>query len=129
MREAIVTLGGRPYTVRALPIQANAAWRRQLQEFYSSTIGALPDLETATGSDLFGALIGGLGEAALASVDSILVLLRSYAPEIAADWERISAEAYDEEAVAAFVEVIKLAYPFGVLLRLVQTPGATQTTS
>jgi hypothetical protein len=40
-------------------------------------------------------------------------LLYEYSPALCADKERIEAESYDSEIVQAFMEVLKLAFPFG----------------
>ena len=63
----------------------------------------------------------------IGSMDLLLDLLFAYSPELAEDRERIEEEAYDEEALAAFTEVLKLAYPFGELLAMVNGRTASKT--
>jgi hypothetical protein len=67
----------------------------------------------------------------LAAPDRITAMLFDYSPVLAADRARIEAEVYESELIAAFVEVLKLAYPFGELLSLANgfTPTVSRSTS
>ena len=73
-------------------------------------------------------IAGTLKDTVLGAVDIVLSMLFAYSPELEADRERIENEAYDDEAFAAFFEVLKLAYPFGALVRNLKTGPAAQTT-
>ena len=53
------------------------------------------------------------------AVDLMREKLFEYSPELAADRERIETEGYDSEIMAAFIEVLKLAFPFGQVIGLV----------
>ena len=65
-------------------------------------------------------LIQVVSDTLLGSIDLLQDLLFAYSPALRADRERIEATAYDEEAMTALIEVLKLAYPFGVVLSLVE---------
>lgn len=52
------------------------------------------------------------------SVDEIKTMLFDYSPELNADREWIEANGYDSEIITAFVEVLKLCYPFLDILAL-----------
>jgi len=68
------------------------------------------EIELSNGNDL-AELVQVLRHTLIGSIDMLQDLLFAYSPVLAADRERIEAEAFDEEALAAFVEVLKLAYP------------------
>jgi hypothetical protein len=121
-----VMLGGRSYTVEALPIKASKAWRAQLAGPFgqlAATLEHAGEIDLTSGGDL-SHLIQVLSDTLLGSIDLLQDLLFDYSPALVADRERIEAEAYDEEAMTALIEVLKLAYPFGAVLTLVG--GATK---
>lgn len=120
MKEVEVTLAGKKYQVRALPIKQARLWRAQFQAPFEGLVGALQnvgELELTNGAGL-ATLVSVVSGTLLGSMDLVLEMVFGYAPSLAADRERIEAEAYDEEALAAFIEVLKLAYPFGGVMRL-----------
>lgn len=123
MKEITVTLGGQSYPIRALPIKAARAWRNKASAplmTVANSLGGIQNVlavELKAGNELAqaaGQIVGAMQEAGallLKSPDLVFDLLMDYSPELAADRERIEAEAYDEEVVTALVEVIKLAFP------------------
>jgi len=120
MREIVVELGGQAYTVKQRPIREAKAWRQRLagpfQELASTLEGA-GNLDLTAGKDI-AQLVKVLSGSLIGSIDLVLELLFEYAPTLAEDQERIEAEAYDDEALEAFVEVLKLVYPLGRLQAL-----------
>lgn len=143
MRSTVVTLGGKDYTVEQLTIGANREWRKKFDEpinrllTATQAVGDLAAVEFEDTKDL----LKGIGLALVQHADSIIrVLLESpdlllqgvyeYAPAVKAESKRIEETAYDDEIGAAFVEVVKLAFPFGSLLNLAklgqQTAGTSQ---
>lgn len=130
MRQATIQLAGREYTVTQLPIRANREWRKRFDEPLDLILGALKDLQPLVGQEwettdsmvkaigerVIGRL-GGLGEVMLGMSDTILESLFAYSPEMANDREWIEEKAFDDEAMKAFLEVVKLAFPFGGLLK------------
>ena len=132
MKTIQITLGGQQYTVQELPLRKNAAWRQKL----TTLISGVTDLVGATQialnntSDLI-VVVNQVRDVLLAAPDQVAGLFFEYAPELAADRERIENEVYESELLSAFVEVLKLAYPFGQLLNLASglTPTASAPTS
>jgi len=61
------------------------------------------------------------------SVDEIEAMLFDYSPELDADREWILENAYDTEAISAFVEVLKLCFPILAAWGLVRGPQAART--
>lgn len=118
-----VTLGGRTYTIRRQPIGPAARWRQKLAGPFAqvaSTLANWKEIELSKVEDV-ASLLQVVGVPLIGSVDLVVELLFEYAPELQADRERIEAEAFDDEALAAFVEVLKLAYPFSQLAQMIQT--------
>jgi len=128
-KSVTVTLGGRSYEIAALPIRESAAWRRRLAGPFAELTAALQGasgIELTRLGDLAG-LVQTLSGTILGSVDLLLELLFAYAPALVLDRERIETSAFDEEALVALVEVLKLAYPFGALTALVSGARKTPT--
>lgn len=130
-RTKTVTLAGKNYTVAQLPMQRNRAWREKLTEPVNKIIAVMQnykDIEINNAVDVAG-IIGIFNDVLLNSIDLLLESLFAYAPELAADRERIEAEAYDDEAIAAMGEVIRLAYPLEKLVSAwtgrIETPIST----
>jgi hypothetical protein len=124
-----VTLAGKDYELKPLPIRKAREVRAQFSAPLAKVIEALKTAPKIELSDMQG--IGSLLDAArvvmVDSMDICLETLYAYSPEIAADKERIENEAYDEEALLAFVEVVKLLYPFGSLMSSLNGLGPPAT--
>jgi len=121
MRTVTVQLGGQEYTIQPLPMKKAREWRQKLEQPFGAMVKVLETADTIELTNL-GSIAGVVQTFAgtlLGSVDILLGLLFAYAPTLAADRERIENEAYDEEALGALVEVLKIAYPFGTVLGLV----------
>jgi hypothetical protein len=112
--QASITLAGRQYIVRELPLRKNAAWRADLQNTVmgaADLFAAAPDTDVSN-PQAVAALIRGVGNLVLGSTDVVVDLLFAYSPELAADREHIEGNAFESEVVEAFTEVVKLAFPF-----------------
>ena len=116
MRSVTISLADASYTIHELKARPNAAWRQKMQAILTEITNLL---HTAPGLDLTRESIAELLQAGqrlvLDSPDRVRDLLFAYAPELAAERERLELEAYDSEFMAAFTEVLTLAYPFGRL--------------
>lgn len=127
-----VTLGGETYTIVPLPIKQSHAWRDRLAVPFNQLTLALEgaaDIEIKLSSaDDIVALVRSLAGTLIGSIDTVLDLLFAYSPVLAEDRERIENEAYDTEAIDAFIEVVKLAYPLGRLVSGIRGPQAPATT-
>jgi len=113
------TLGGQKYDIRPLPIAQARAWRQSVKDplqVIISTVAGLPDISL---QDLELSSIVGLVQHVFTTVadapDILLAWLYAYAPNIAADKERIENEAFDAEVADAFAQVVKQVYPLGRL--------------
>lgn len=127
-KQITVSLGGKDYVVKQLPIRKAKAWRERLKQPFSTLSSALNSadkIELTNGSDLAG-LINSLSDSVIDAPDMMFELLCLYCADIAADRDVVSDNAYDDEVQTAFVEVLKLAYPFGKLMGLIRS-GPTKT--
>lgn len=121
MRTVEITLSGQKHTIHEIPSRRAAAWRNRVQE----QLGDVAKLiETAPETDIsdsaaLASLVRSVGSMVVGSTDIIIELLFEYAPMLRESDE----DFYDSELIEAFVEVIKLAYPFGQLASLVARFG------
>lgn len=124
MQTKTVILAGKEYTLEALPIRQAREFRKKFAAPLEGLISALQKTPTQDLTDLeaVGALLGIVKNVLIGSIDMALEILFAYSSEIATDREHIEAEAYDEEALGAFLEVIKLLYPFGRLASILPGP-------
>lgn len=128
-RQKTVTLAGEEYTISCLPMAQNRRWRERLNEPLARVVeifDANRDLEIERVSDLLD-IIKLVSDVALGSVDLIVDLLFDYSPELRLDRERIENNAYDEEALEAFKEVLALAFPLEMLIAVIRGRTATPT--
>jgi hypothetical protein len=130
-KQVTVTLGGKQYTVSALPIAKAKAWRENLAVPFGTLVQTLTSANTVEINQFneIAGLVQNFSGVLLGSVDLMLDLLFEYAEELRADKEWILQNAYDEEALGAFAEVLKLAFPFGVMLEVVTGRTASKTSS
>lgn len=142
MRTITVSLGGQDYTVRQLTRRPSSEWRERFAQPIEQLVGAVEytgELLSSSAAEferqdlgsvvkrLGGSLLGGLSQTLIGSMDEIAEMLYAYSPELAADRDRIDETAYDDEILAAFVEVLKLAYPFSDLWSLIRGRQKTPT--
>lgn len=113
MRTIEITLSGNKHTVRELPSRKAAAWRKMVQEKLGDVakmVESAPSTDITDGAAL-ATLVRNVGSLVVGSTDVVVELLFEYAPAL----QESDEDFYDSELVAAFVEVVKLAYPFGQL--------------
>ena len=117
MKQVTVELGGSEYTITPLTMRKSREWRQQLDAPIARMIESFRMFQVVEVSDLnaIGQLLDNLRGVALGSVDLCAEAVFSYSPELEAARDEIEEIAYDDEIVAAFVEVVKLAYPFGAM--------------
>lgn len=128
-QQITVTLGERQYTIDKLPIRQSKHWRQSLAEPFgeiSQTLETASLVEVDQLGDIAG-LVRRAAGVLLGSVDKMLDLLFAYSSALAADREYIEENAYDDEALAAFVEVLKLAYPLEQLMYLIRGRTVNKT--
>jgi len=126
VKSVTILLGEQSYTIHELPTRKNEAWRKKLSEPFARVAGFLENGPQKELNDTagIGALVREVSELLIKSPEIVTGLLFDYAPELAADRERISENCYDSEIMDAFVEVLKLAFPFGGLIQRVAALGS-----
>lgn len=132
-RQATVTLGGRQYTITPPPIRQSKAWREKLAVPFATLSVALEsagtlELDIRQMADI-AELVRRFSGVLIGSIDTVLDLLFEYSPVLASDREWIEQNAYDDEALEAFMEVLKLAYPLGTLGQILSGPTVSRTSS
>jgi hypothetical protein len=137
-RSVTVKIAERDYEVQELRSRANEAWRKRLQEPFGALVKRLEgagDTDITSPREL-AALVQDTAGALLESPDTLREMLFAYAPALEGDRERILEEAYDSELLDAFVQVLKLAFPFGGIVdklaglaRLGERPAPTSPSS
>lgn len=131
-RTKTVTLAGQDYVVAQLNMRANKEWRDKLTEPVNKIVALMQNyknIEIGSIADVAG-IIGLFNDILLNSMDLLLDSLFAYSPGLVADRERIEAEAYDDEAIAALGVVVSLAFPLDRLVSawtgLAGTPTSTK---
>lgn len=130
-QQITVTLGERQYIIEKLPIRQSQRWRQGLAGplgEIAKTLELAAVVETNQYADI-ATLIQRASGLLIEYVDKILDLLFAYSAALAADSEYIKENAYDDEALAAFVEVLKLAYPLDQLMYLLNGRTVSKTSS
>ena len=139
MQEITVTLGGRPYTVKQLPMRPEANWRKKLQEQLAPIVDLIANynqIELNTPADVVG-ILQRITPALLNAPDIMLDLVLAYSPALMMEREWIADNAYSQEVMDALLAVVRLAYPFEPLLKMAQryapksgsAPQPSKTTS
>ena len=130
---ATVVLGEKEFQIRELPTKPAEAWRKRLGDELQPIMDVLQQIPAM----LKGGKVGGLAEMeiseqllqailepvktlALGSLSVARELVITYSPTLSAEREWLEATACDSEFVEALVECIKLAFPFGSLMPVVQ---------
>jgi len=139
MKSKVVTLAGRTYTIESLKFKAERAWRKKYDAPIGDLINAISNVKEMSGKeyDKAGDLMREVGTVLLAHAnDLIRALLESpdtlfdaicdYSPALASDRAFIEENAYQDEIALVFVEVLKIAYPFGSLLGIVTSLGSLE---
>ena len=119
MQIVTVTLAGKEYPLHPLPIRKARAVRERISGPVEKAIQAIRGIPQVELNDMQ-AISELLDAAKLILADSLdlcLEIMFEFSPELAADRERIETEAFDDEALTAFVEVVKMLYPFGGLVK------------
>jgi hypothetical protein len=139
MKSITITLGDRTYTVQSLKFKAEREWRKKYDAPISNLITAVSTVKHLSTKqyEQTGELFKEIGMVLLSHADELLsALLNSpdtcfeaicdYSPAIAADRAFVEENAYQEEIARAFIEVVKLAYPFGSLLGIATSLGSLE---
>lgn len=138
MKSTTVTIAGRQYSIESLKFKAEREWRKKYDAPISALINTLSQTRTITDQSndpgqwlrqMGGVLLSHAGElvkALIESPDTLLNAICDYSPVLQADRDYIEENSYQDEIAAAFIEVLKIAYPFGSLLSLVKNLGSLE---
>jgi hypothetical protein len=127
MRIAVVQLGGKSYEIKELRARQNEGFRKKVKAELApvaTLLATAPDTEL--NMKTIGGIAAQLQDVLFGSIETVRRLVADYSPEIAADITHVAEEAYDSELVAAFVAVVKLAFPLGQMIPTPpKSPGPT----
>jgi len=138
MKNTKAVLAGRTYTIESLKFKAERAWRKTFDAPITNLVNTLSQTRTITSESndakqwlqQVGSMVlshaGELVRAMIDSPDTMLDAICAYSPALAADRDFIEENAYQDEIAAAFVEVLKIAYPFGTLLGMITSLGSQE---
>ncbi len=124
-----LTFGTRTYDVPQAPIKLMKAWRLQLKAPLEQVLAAISSATTVqltTTSDIT-ALVTQVLPILLEAVDTLLDLTYAYAPILAANAAYIEEEGYDDQVVAAFLAILKVAFPLEQLMASLLGPASPAT--
>ena len=122
MRKATVVFEGKDYVIQEMRHRLNKKWRKKLEghvEEVAAAIGQGTELEVSELNSI-AQLIRSVGGFVLQSVDLMGELLVEYCPTLSDAVEN----GYDSEIADAFVEVLKLAYPFSSMINTLRRIGS-----
>ena len=122
MREATVMFEGKEHSIRELRHRPNKAWRKKLEGHLDAVATAIGQGAKVDVSELnsIAHLVREVMKFLVNSIDLMGELLVEYSPELSDAVE----SGYDSEVVDAFVEVVKLAYPFSSAIDTLRRLGS-----
>lgn len=129
MKAVDVVLGGRTFQIAIKPRAIARQWRKQFKETLMealTTLNANTSLELTNTTDLKGVMEQVI-PLLVDLVDTVAVLFLAYATEVEAAY--LDEHATDDEVIAAFIEVVKLAFPLESVMALLGRMGSTILTN
>ena len=127
-RRVDIRLGEKPYTVSQLRTRQSSGWRKEVVSKLGGIVQPLltvldwKDVDTRD-AEMVQALVGAISPVLLDTMDVVTECLLAYAPELREAVE----QAYDDEMLHAFFEVLKLSVPFEEIGRLLSGSGSKTT--
>lgn len=142
-----ITLAGKEYQLSRLTYTRSRAWREEHGAIVKRLLEALGDIQPLLESGLklfedgkdwkdldlaeIGRVIfshaGDVVQLLVEGSDLAMNAICAYSVEIAGDRERIEAEAFDEEILGAFWEVVQMAFPLAGSVRKLVSGGQQAT--
>ena len=133
-RSVVVELGDQEFTIKQLPTRPATAWRKKLVEtdlvqeiknivtsqtiskmFQSRKAGQERGEMMISNMELSPELLNSVQQHLNDAPDVIFDLLYAYSPTLRMSRDYIDEHAYDDQLIAALVEVLKLVFPLGQL--------------
>lgn len=114
-----VTLGGRTFDVKTLPVKKAKSWRERFSQplnDLSAQVETIGSVEITSGAQISG-FVKTLGNMLVRSPDLIADMLFEYSKELADARDWIEENSTDAEIMLAFTEVLKVAYPLAPLVK------------
>lgn len=142
-------LGGVEYVINPRPIASTRQWKQGAEPIIDELLGMItmipgsdpaaapapPGVRGAANTlasvpvhEIYPFLLQ-LKSKLLYATDTVLDLVCSYAPELAADRERIEEEAYESEVLAVFGEIVRLVFPLEQWKKALSGRGTTPISS
>ena len=117
MKTFTVELGGETYSVETLPIRPARKLRKEIGVSLDKPLEAMRSMQGVelTDTEALADIVVSMKGILFDSLDLALDIVYKYCPTVKADKKRIEDNATDEEAVVAFMEVVKRLFPFGSL--------------
>lgn len=122
MRTAKIVLDGKEFAIRELRHRPNREWRKQLEGELNKFSDALAGGAEIEVTDLraISSLVRAITGLLTTSVDTMCTLIVAYEPAL----QEAVENGYDSEIATAFLEVLKLAYPFGNVVDTLRRIGS-----
>ena len=119
-----VTIAEKQYELKELPARKATIWRKTLTDQYGTLLQEImsvmnTDYDSVEGRAIIGKLVGNAVFKLGGSIEDIRELVFNYIPALQEDRDYALDNGLDSEFLAAFVQVIKLAYPFGGIAQMV----------
>ena len=111
----LVTLGGREYVLKPLPLRPAREWRAQFSRLAEMVISAMRHATTAqlSSPDDLASLAAEVAPKLLGLVDELIEMMFAYSPELRAERDWLEENATEEEAMAVVIRITAIAFPFG----------------
>ena len=135
---AEVQFSTKKFTIVPIPIRKSREWRQKFIKELDKILGIVDDVQGVTTDELTDGFsldslmpfIDKIKAFLLTSTDILLDLIYDFAPNIKKEKAWIEDHATDPEVFSVFLEVLKMAYPFGGILGNLRNLGSkTQETS
>ena len=133
-----IVFSTKKFTIVPLPIRKSREWREKFIAEIDKITGLVDDVQGVSAGDLADGFsldtlmpfIDKIKTFLLTSTDILLELIYDFAPNIKKEKTWIEDHATDPEVFSVFLEVLKMAYPFGSVLGNLRTLGQSpqQTT-
>jgi hypothetical protein len=128
MSAVTVKLGGAEYEIAPLTIKYSRLWRETFGDMLNPVVAAIAqfggvDIENPENWKDLGVLLGTVKDTLLKAPDLFADATFAYSAELTKHRGQIEESATDQEMIGAFMNVLALAYPFGLVMRAINRAG------